>query len=161
MQVILYRNTGQYNLVDKRGSLAYVGGFDCQIKHPSTLLRPVVTMARESVGDLATVNYAYIPEFSRYYFAKLSVEEAGIVTVTCEVDPLTSWANQIMGIHCTVARNEFNYNMDLPDPDIPVLAGRNVTYRNFTSTPFSPNPQGRHYVLTVTGSEYVKPTEGG
>lgn len=159
MRLLLYVNPQHYKYVDKRAYLQPVADIQCVLKASSSIIKPVVEISKERLGNIATFNYAYIPDFNRYYFLVDAVEDIGGVGVLFfDVDVLTSNANAILGLRCQVERQQYNYNMDLPDPDIPVMAKRNLTYRNFASTPFTSNPSGRHYTLTVSGSSKL---EGG
>lgn len=159
MMVYLYINPKHYKFVDKRPYLQPVASIDCNLKLPCSILSPTLEISKDRIGDIANFNYAYIPEFHRYYFLTEPVADlGGVAKLSFNVDPLTSNANAILGLRCQVERQQYNYNMDLPDSDIPVMAKRNLTYRNFASTPFTSNPSGRHYTLTVSGSSKL---EGG
>lgn len=156
MRITLYNNPQHYKFVDKRGYLQNANTIDCVLKTDSSIINPVVEISKEKLGDIAAYNYAYIPEFKRYYFLTDAVAGlGGIAVLSFKCDVLTSNANKILQLQCQVARQEYNFDMDLPDSDIPVLAKRNLTYRNFSATPFSTNPQGRHFVMTVSGSSAI------
>lgn len=156
MQVVLYNNPEHFKKVDKRGSLNLIANTDCNLKDSTSILTPTLTFSKATVGDLSRVNYLYIPEFHRYYFVTdLNAGLGGVAEITGRVDVLTSNANDILKLVAMVSRNQYNYNMDLPDNDIPVMAKRNLTYRNFSATPFTTNPNGRSFVLVVSGSSAI------
>lgn len=156
MEVYLYVNKAHYKYVDKRSNLTLINTITCHLQEGCSVQNPVFKFDKSSVGDISQANYMYVPDFGRYYFiTDIDCEAGGICIITARVDVLTSNANAIRGLRCQVQRQENNYNMDLPDNDIPVLAKRFLTYKNFSATPFSTNPQGRHFVLTVSGSSAV------
>lgn len=156
MQITLYRNTQHYKKVDKRGGLTPVVTVECAIKDDVDMLHPVLYMDASTIGEVTGINYMYIPYFGRYYFVKIDTLTGGVAQLNGSVDPLQSNANDLLRLRCTVARQEYNYNMELPDSDIPVIAKRNITIKNFSVTPFSSNPSGRHYVMTVSGASALQ-----
>lgn len=152
MQVLFYTNTAHYKKVNKQTNLTARGGADCNLILPCTVQNPVITVAKEDVADLPHINYCYIPEFSRYYFVDdANLQPGGLVQFNMSVDPLTSNAAQILGLRCTVERQERNYDMELPDNEIPVINKRQLSLYNFGDTPFTANPTARHFALTVSG----------
>lgn len=157
MVVIFYINSQHYKYVDKRPYLSLVAQLNCNLAESTSVLNPLILVDKASIGDLSAVNYMYIPDFRRYYFVNgMEARPGGIAAIQGSVDVLTSNANKILGLRCQVSRNEYNYDMDLPDADIPVLVRRNITYKNFPSTVFSSNPTGRRYTLTVSGSTAIQ-----
>lgn len=152
MRVVVYTSTAHYKQVDKTGKLTVIGDVDAVLKEPTNIVDPVFTFGKDNITNRSRINYVWVPDFERYYFAKADFLPAGIIQLTCHADGLMSQYQKLKGTRCQVKRNEFDYNMDLPDPDIPVMVERQISYQNFSTTPFSTNPQGRHFVLTVSGS---------
>lgn len=153
MEVRFYRNTSHYKKVDKRAGLALIATADCNLLDSTSVINPTLIVDKSLLGNLANVNYMYIPDFGRYYFVtNMEAIPGGMAGISGEVDVLTSNANKILGLRCQISRQEFDFNMDLPDPDIPVMVERQLSFLNFNKTPFSTNPPGRHFVLTVSGS---------
>ena len=61
-------------------------------------------------------NYAYIPEFQRYYFIDdISLNTGGNCVVSLSVDVLYTYAAQIMQLKVTAARSSNKYNRYLND----------------------------------------------
>ena len=61
-------------------------------------------------------NYAYIPEFQRYYFIDdISLNTGGNCVVSLSVDVLYTYATQIMQLKVTAARSSNKYNRYLND----------------------------------------------
>lgn len=81
------------------------------------VLNPVVVVAWDAVNgnNIINANYAYIDTFDRYYFITCGVDTAQRIVVSCKVDYLMSWAENIKNCPCTVIRNEnigINYVVD-------------------------------------------------
>lgn len=67
-------------------------------------------------------NYAYIPDFGRYYWIReKTVIREGISSVSLESDPLMSFAAQILQLRAYVTRSSYNYNMDMADRKTPCV----------------------------------------
>lgn len=74
---------------------------------------PIFVIERSSpVG----FNYVYIEMFNRFYYVKgVSADLHGIVTVSCTVDPLETFATQIEQMNAIIRRQENAYNLYLDD----------------------------------------------
>lgn len=76
---------------------------DCKLKENTSIMSPVITVTGLDVWT--SVNYAYIPDFKRYYFFK---NVTAINSTTCqielEVDVLASFKKQIIPKTVTVER---------------------------------------------------------
>lgn len=70
-------------------------------------------------GDLISlfdVNYIYCPEFNRYYFVTdIQVVNNSLAYVSCRIDVLMSYKDQIYDESAYIARNESEYNTMLTD----------------------------------------------
>lgn len=85
--------SGYLNLTDHVGSIKDPGNVD--ILAPSVLID----------ASIAGANYAYIPDFGRYYFVTgLDIIRTGLTLVTLKVDPLATFAAQILGLGCVCER---------------------------------------------------------
>lgn len=78
-------------------------------------------------GLLLGYNYCYIDTFKRYYFCTITLLNGGMALVSCNVDPLTSFADGVRNLTAYVDRQEFNYNPYTPDPLVGVSQGSVVT----------------------------------
>ena len=89
---------------------------DCQILPDCTLGNPRLKLSSANI-DIGNCNYFYLDVYKRYYYM---TEESGILQdgmylLVGEVDPLKSFENDIDGLACLVARNEFEFNGDIID----------------------------------------------
>ena len=68
---------------------------ECSLKNPTSVMTPVVTLYDNS-DRLLKYNYAYIPDFNRYYFIDdIILEDTGNVTLTMSIDVLASYRDEI------------------------------------------------------------------
>ena len=103
----------------------------CTLKDDCSILKPELELAYD--GDLLQANYIRIGAFGRCYFIEPPVLGAQRMYFTGEVDPLTSWQNDIYNLDCVVERqqNKVNCNMKLDDPDFKVYNYKISTTRAF------------------------------
>jgi hypothetical protein len=92
-------------------------------------------------------NYAYIPEFGRYYYIKdVTSENTGLWRLHLHVDPLKSFASQILANKAVIARSADTFNLYLEDSRYKAYADPIVVTRVF--------PNGFNtfqYVLAMLG----------
>lgn len=102
MDLIFYYNSSENNKVDKSLSAAYplVGTLrdDCDIINPQILVK---------ADSLSAYNYAYIPEFNRYYFIKeINIYRNELWIVSLSVDVLMSYKNDILELSVILQESE-------------------------------------------------------
>lgn len=137
MNVILYSYRGERNRVNKlpycSTVLEVTGKFkaDTSVLSPSLLLslptgnvskvtdsnsNVIADVVIEDGGSVLNFNYFYIKEFNRYYFVtSIIVSSNNLLTVSGEVDPLTSFKDEYMNSLALISRNEFDYDPLLVD----------------------------------------------
>ena len=116
---------------------------NCTVKDGITLEDPVIYMAYDS--SLLSMNYAYIPDFGRYYFVTGREVDGKTLYISLHVDVLMSFKNDILASTGTATRSNF-YNKNIPDKMVASLPGENVQYRTLSSA-FT----GETYVLILGG----------
>lgn len=79
-------------------------------------------------GDYIDCNYCYVKEFGRYYFCKTSVDTGGRLVLTCTVDPLMSFADDIKECQACITRNEHTGIGYVVDNKLPVDPNRFTYY---------------------------------
>ena len=122
-----------------------------RIKEPSSIINPVILLSRATVGgDWASVNYAYIPSFNRYYFVdNITCEHDGLLELELHVDVLQSYYSQLLNTQFEVARSESLNDPYYVDPELALQLRRVIYYRKIGSVPQS--AIGNKYALTVSG----------
>lgn len=116
---------------------------NCAVKDGITLEDPVIYMTYDS--SLLGMNYAYIPDFGRYYFVTGREVDGKTLYISLHVDVLMSFKNDILASVGTATRSNF-YNKNIPDKMVASLPGENVQYRTLSSA-FT----GETYVLILGG----------
>lgn len=122
------------------------------LKEDCNLLEPSVTIESATVPD---VNYAYIPDFGRYYYVAPPVcINTNVWRLDMHVDVLKTYASGIMSAPCIVAKSADTFNMYLNDSNYKCYQDPYIFSERF--------PQGfdlsnSHFVVTLFG-DYVQST---
>lgn len=151
MQIKLYKNLSEVNTIGK--TLTEESARTGTLKDGCSVLSPSVVLTGE---NLSGFNYAYIPQFSRYYFIKeITSVKSGLWEISMRVDVLETYKSQIKAQKAVVERQEQKYNLYLNDPDWKVYCNKQVLTRTFPSGFLDTGV----YYLTVVGG-YDNMTEG-
>ena len=144
MTINFYTNQSEKNRLDK----TLVSAFDLngELKEDCSIIDPVIKIAAD-VSSMASVNYLYIPSFSRYYFINnvISINN-DICEVHAHVDVLSTYKDEIRAQRAIVSRQEKKWNLYLND-------GVFKTYQNpyIITKAFSSGFTSQHFVLSVAG----------
>lgn len=119
--------------------------------HPLSIinqLSPVFIIDRDDT--YLSANYVSCTYLGRKYFAKVAVDTAQTMVITCESDPLSSF--DLSNCPIQVTRNGgIGHPTDYPDTKYPIIPNQ----KNITSIVRSNN------ILTVNGGGYVLTVIGG
>lgn len=143
MQIKLYNMTEELIKVDKTitDEIIVTG----TLRDKSDVVEPVF-LYESATG--VNRNYAYIPDFGRYYFIKqIGVVRNNLYQLQLSIDVLKTYSTQIKALTCIIGRQQFEYNMYLDDPDFKAYTYSRIQTKNFPSG-FSSTPQ---FLLTVAG----------
>lgn len=112
MNITLCVNNSEKNKLGK--SLSNLTVFSGSLKEETSVTSPVVLMELENP---TAFNYAYIPEFGRYYFINDMVSvRTGLWRLSMKVDVLESFKTNIQGIPVILSDStETGKEMYLPD----------------------------------------------
>lgn len=122
-----------------------------RILQPSSIIRPVITLSRDTVGakGWAGVNYAYIPSFRRYYFVNnITARHDGLMELSMEVDVLQTYYSKLLDTQFEIARSESVNSPFYIDAEKVLMNRRVVTYKKIGEIP---QTTGNKYVITVAG----------
>lgn len=118
-----------------------------ELKENTSIYNPSILIE----GDLTSikgVNYAYIPQFDRYYFiTDITSVRHNLIRLDMRCDVLMSFKDDILNSNAIVSRNETKYNLLLNDGVFRVYQDRIIWQKDF--------PQGfsnSEFVLAVSGS---------
>ena len=112
MNVKFYTNTSQKNAVNK--NISQLFDFSGTLRAESSIIKPVITFS--GLTGIASINYAYIPDFGRYYFVTdIVCVRNNLFQVSMSVDVLMSFKSQILANNAIIERNENQYDLKLND----------------------------------------------
>lgn len=99
MIITLYYNHSENNVInkDKASARAFTG----TLREETSITNPVFII--ESDETIVNYNYAYIPDFSRYYFiTDITSVRNGLWRITLRCDVLESFADDILSSSCVI-----------------------------------------------------------
>lgn len=142
--VRLYDNTSENNAIPK--AITLVGKKEgVQIPPNTSLTNPTFTLSGPL--DIKAVNYCHIDLFNRFYFIDdITLLSADLWKISCRIDVLQSFKDELLGQNFLVSRQEYKKNDMLVDDKIISRVGTNITKKVLGNV-------GNEitYVLTVTG----------
>ena len=99
--------------------------------------------------EVLTRNYAYIPQFLRYYtFEKPPTIQGKTMILHLEVDAFYTYRAAIMASQCIAERSSSKFDLYLNDEAVAAEAG--YEYYSY-SLPYTFNPDNGKYILAVAG----------
>lgn len=113
------------------------------LRDESSIVDPVILI---EYSDPIDANYAYIPEFHRYYYIKdITAVRTGLWRISMHTDVLKTFSEGILNSPCIVAKNANRFNLYLNDSDYKCQqndivmtkdfpSGFDLTYANFIAT---------------------------
>jgi len=151
MQVTLYNSSSDPRRVNKLQYLTAIATVNAVPYYPLNIESPVLDI--KYVNGYTNINYAYIPELSRYYFVQKPLLTSGqIIKLPCECDVLMSHRVQILDLDCICTRNQSRFNPYIQD-DFPCSVKATTTnYIMLENTPFAmPDDSQVSYIMTLNG----------
>lgn len=129
MNVVLYRNSSPRNKVDKAVSqLASITGY---LKDESAVKNPEIEFSLADANNITGCNYAYIPDFNRYYYRGEIVRDNKTLRVKFKEDVLMSWRGELRANTATITRNANTSNGYLIDGNYKANAYRECVTKQF------------------------------
>ena len=102
MNIVLYVNNSEQNKINK--SLSNPVTFTGVLKEETNIINPVILM---EVDNPYNYNYAFIPEFNRYYFiSNITSVNNKMWRISLKVDVLESFKNEIMASSAILSDTE-------------------------------------------------------
>lgn len=141
MNILLYKTTNANNDLNKTISdkVELVGA----LRDASSIIAPSILIQSNPIG----YNYAYIPEFGRYYYIKnITAFRKGVYIVDLKCDVLMSFKDEILEMSGIVSR----LTTGSPYVQRDVLCKVTETHKriDFPATPFTRNGT---YILIAKG----------
>lgn len=116
---------------------------NCALKNGSSIEDPVLYMEHDA--SLFNCNYVYIPDFGRYYFISGRELVEHTEYITCHVDVIKSFADDIKASKGTATRSNF-YNKNIPDSMALDIPQDRVQYRKLSEA-----LTGQTYIVIIGG----------
>lgn len=142
----LYVNLSNNNVFNK--NLRPVGSaINIEFLDRVDIVNPIIRLAY--TPDRAKVNYIYLGEFNRYYFAEKEIENDQIIfKLHCDV--IYTFADQIKLCEATAERTaqKGNYNRYLNDQEFVALQNTRITIKDFPDG-FSKDARKQRYLMIV------------
>lgn len=117
-------SSAEENRLDKTAFLSayeWIGG---TLREESSIIAPTITVEHEGFPNW---NYAYIPNFNRYYFITDIVSvRLNLWRISFRCDPLMSFKEIIRETKAMVARNEFDFDLYVNDDLFPAEYDKEV-----------------------------------
>lgn len=113
----------------------------------SSIINPVLRLEYNSA--IKQCNYFYIAAINRYYFIdNIRFNRGGEMYVSGHIDVLTTYANEIENIQCTISRYEHFNLSTLPDTNVVI---KNYDIINIYQSDKSFDTTFGNYVLQILG----------
>lgn len=149
MQIKLYKNLSEVNTIGK--TLTGESDRSGTLKEGCSVLSPSVVLTGE---NLSGFNYAYIPQFSRYYFIKeITSVKSGLWEISMRVDVLESYKDSIKENTAILKRQAKVWDLYLNDEKFKAESTNKTATILFPQNHFNTV----NFILTVAGA----PTESG
>lgn len=114
------------------------------------VINPIIKMSYNAYQ--VNINYAYIPDFGRYYFITDYKIEGDTIYIFMHVDVLQTYKQIILKSDCIAERSSSNFSIGLTDEFIKAENG----YRyNVSKFPYTFGGANSCYILTVTGGDHT------
>ena len=136
MTIKLYKTPSEVNKVTKvlNDELSLTG----ELRESSSVITPIIKIEDD---DLTDYNYAYIPDFGRYYFiTNITSVRNDLWEVAMRVDVLMTYADEIKANTAVIARNSNLWNLYYQDEQFKILNYETIQTKSF-GYPLSPNSE--------------------
>lgn len=119
------------------------------LKDKTNILTPILILKTNSL--LTIYNYCYIPDFGRYYYI-INYESIrdNLFEISCKVDVLMSFKNQIRANKGLITRQQNRNNNYYVDRLVPLQSNPIITIADFPNKQFTNT--GGTFILSTTGS---------
>ena len=146
MNIYLYKIAAVNNKIVKTIPGTPALSLTGNLKDDCDFFNPVIDIENNGVPD---INYAYIPEFSRYYFVEPPVNMgAKIWRLKMHVDVLYTYRDGILNAQCIVAKSSSNYNLYLNDANYKCYQNPHIFSYGF---PDGFTPENPRFIITMFG----------
>lgn len=104
MDITLYLNRSQRNVMNKVLSHEKILS-NVFLLETCDVIKPTLIFAKVDDTIFDTYNYVFIPNFNRYYYASIEMIDGERYQLTCEVDVLMSFKDDILNSEIVATRS--------------------------------------------------------
>ena len=131
MTITFYNNESDRKLLDKKITVVKAVS-NAKIINETDILNPTILISRGFYDQyILKANYLYIDSLKRYYYINNISFVESMVQISCSVDVLMSYKNEIRNLTCTVSRNQNLKNGYLNDNNYNIQAYKQVVSKMF------------------------------
>ena len=124
--------------------------FDCVLKDTSGVINPTIALKLDMSFNVSAYNYAYIPDFERYYFVREWTWERGLWVASLDVDVLATYKAQIGVSTQYVLRSSLASNGKILDTIYPTTS--DITHQRVAvELPWKIHLEDGYYVVGIIG----------
>lgn len=121
MRVVFYNCKDAKNVLNKNPGEAVLSASQVNPYEGCSIVNPMLIMTHSV--DLTRCNYAYIPDFNRYYFINnIELDTGQRAIISMSVDVLMSFKEEIKNVPMTAERSSNVPNSYLRDDNMELLA---------------------------------------
>lgn len=125
--------------------------YECRMLDACSILRPVILLNVGPQANPTGANYAYIVEYSRYYWVSDWTVNRGQWAATLTVDPLASWKEEIGNTFQYVLRSSSASNPTVQDSMYPATSASTWDSSVPSENPFAHELGKGEYVIGIVG----------
>lgn len=150
MKIYFWTLSKKYNSTARPPSYTGAYEFDCVLKSNTGVISPTIELNLGLTINPSSYNYAYIPDFDRYYWAKEWNFTESTWIASLSVDVLATWRPQIGIFDMYVYRSSAEYDTNIADNRYPTTA--DITLNNHLLAPMSKKLTDGYYIVSVYGN---------
>lgn len=147
MNINIYNNKSDPRKVNKNLQLLREN-VNCQIFGNISIENPNFLIKLDSI--IPDANYIYVPEWGRYYYAKIEIQEGGKAMIICHVDTLSSFFYSCGSSPVIARRSSSKPDYRIEDSRVLKLKEPKILVKNVGLN--LPTISGYNYVLTLMGN---------
>lgn len=144
MEIRLHFNSSDNRYINKSLDSGHV--ISGTLREETSIIKPIITI--KNVGVLRC-NYAYIPEFKRYYYINnIESVRQDVWKLYLEVDPLMSFRADILALKVVVNKQSLDINGDEYIDDGSLVTD-NLMFKTIYNFPNGFNNSGEYILITA------------
>lgn len=147
--VTFYNFSKRYNST-KRPADGSGTAYSCRVLDGTAIINPKIVLDIGLTADPSNFNYAYIPNFGRYYHIKEWTFDRGLWIANMNVDVLATYKTQIGDANLYVLRAANDYDGTIIDTKYPTKTGCSYDSTTITNPYANPETGGCYIVGCVS-----------